>query len=71
MGSDFSPLSYQYKSKRVFSLILEFVPPYVFLLNPNYDNNINDKQLLLLLLLLSLLLSIRILVIGFTRPPTI
>ena len=44
MGSDFSPPSFQYKSKIVFSLNLEFVPPYVFLLNPDYDNNINNKQ---------------------------
>ena len=68
MGSDASPPSFQYKSKIVFSLILEFVHPYVFLLNPDYDNN-NNKQLLFLLLLL--LLLIRILVIGFTCPPTI
>ena len=53
--------------------IREFVPPYVFLLNPDYVNNNNNKQLLLLfsLLLLLLLLSIRIRVIGFTCPPTI
>ena len=69
MGSDASPPSFQYKSKIVFSLILEFVPPYVFLLNPDYDNINNNKQLLLLLLLL--LLSIRILLIGFICPPTI
>ena len=69
MGSDASPPSFQYKSKIVFSLILEFVPPYVFLLKPDYDSNNNNRQLLLLLLLL--LLSIRILVIGSTCPPTI
>ena len=69
MGSDVAPPSFHYKSKIVFSLILEFVPPYVFLLKLDYDNNNNNKQLLLLLLLL--LLSIRILVIGFTCPPTI
>ena len=68
MGSDASPPSFQFKSKIVFSSILEFVPPYVFLLNPDYDNNNNNNKQLLLLLLL---LSIRTLVIGFTCPPTI
>ena len=73
MGSDACLPSCQYKSKIVFSLNLEFVPPYVFLLNPDYDNNNNNnnKQRLLLLLLLLLLLSIRILVIGFTCSLTI
>ena len=71
MGSDASPPSFQYKSKRVFGLFLEFIPPYVFLLNPEYVNSNNNKQLLLLLLLLLLLSSIRILVIWFTCPLTI
>ena len=41
VGNDACLPSFQYKSKIVFSLNLEFVPPYVFLLNPDYVNNNN------------------------------